>query len=237
MKKRLKNIPFIILSMIVGGIVGASVGYFIDVGVPKFIDNLVGNIMNGIACVLILITGIMMVKFLNKAITFKQLIDKEDDGYEDKYDNKKEKYLYIASIFTHITNIIAFMNMTLLSLFAKELGPLFLSSLIPFFVAAIFSIFYSGKVHRVDERLPRLSDSNPFKTMLENVDEGEVHIMFGAIYKMYQFNVSAFTILVVAFAGLAAGGIHDLGIAALLMTLLYVANIYYYYAKVKTYYI
>ncbi|MCG3402198.1 DUF3169 family protein [Staphylococcus massiliensis] len=236
MKKRRNSIPFIILSLIIGGIIGGLIGLLIDEGIPKFLNWVSGNIINGIAVILVIILGLLMLKRLNKAKTYNQLMENEDDGFEDDYDLMRGKQIYKTSILIHVINILALLNISILALFMKDSGRMFFIAFITLMIATIFSYIYNAQIHKVDKCFPKLSDSNPVNTLLNNFDEGERYIMFNAIYKLFQYNLSIFLMFAMICAAAAAFGFNDIGISSVLFCVLYIVNISYYYKKIKVYY-
>ncbi|MHD0396953.1 DUF3169 family protein [Staphylococcus simulans] len=182
----------------------------------------------------IIIIGVLMVLQLQQAKNYKQLSE-ENEAMADQYDAMYHQKCFNASVLNHINVFMALGNIILVTSF-KFANNRWEVSVLSFLVATLFSVVYQTYLPKLDSRLPKANDEQYADKMMKAMDEGERHVTFSAIYKLFQYNLLALTVLILVLAFYSAQTGQTQTLALILLFILFIFNVSFYYVKIYKYY-
>ncbi|MDU7036051.1 MAG: DUF3169 family protein [Staphylococcus simulans] len=165
----------------------------------------------------------------------RQSLSEEDEVLGDHYDTLFNRKFFNASVLSHLSTFVALANIILVTTF-KFANNHWEVSVIPFLISSIFSVMFKIYLPKLDSRLPNPNDEQYVDKMMKAMDEGERYVTFSAIFKLFQYNLLALTILVLVLAFYSAITGHTQSLALTLLFILFVFNVSFYYVKIYKYY-
>ncbi|MBO0386733.1 DUF3169 family protein [Staphylococcus simulans] len=221
-----------------GGLAGGCVGlYFSFLGNHSSLQlfDFQATIITTLFTILLIIgIGIVMKLQLSQAKNYKHLSE-EDEVLGDHYDTLFNRKFFNASVLSHLSTFVALANIILVTTF-KFANNHWEVSVIPFLISSIFSVMYKIYLPKLDSRLPNPNDEQYGDKMMKAMDEGERYVTFSAIFKLFQYNLLALTILILVLAFYSAITGHTQSLALTLLFILFVFNVSFYYIKIYKYY-
>ncbi|MGN5882616.1 MULTISPECIES: DUF3169 family protein [Staphylococcus] len=226
------------LKFIFGGVMGFFVVYYFEYlsrqSRTQMFDFKWTIILTIVTILIVLVLGSLMIKQLHQARKYKQLtVDEEERA--DQYDSLFNRTFYNTSISYYTGLIISLINLILATaLKSEDMGWQF--SVIPFIILSIFITYYQSYIPKIDDRFPKGNDKNYMDKLINIMDEGERHITFGVLFKLFHFNISALVIIIIVLSIYTAMTGDNQTLALIILMGLLLFNIFFYYSKVKKYY-
>lgn len=221
-----------------GGLFGACISlYFSSLSIHSRLQFFGPNetiLSTAITLFLSIVVGIVMIRQLSQAKHFKHLSE-EDETLADHYDAQANQKQFYASILNHAGLFVVLLNIIIVTIF-KTSGNHWGITVIPFLVTSIFSVWYQIYLPKLDERMPKPNDEHYVDKLIEAMDEGERHITFSSLYKLFQFNLTAFMVIILFLAFYSAITGQSQTLALILLFMAFVYNVVFYYAKIYKYY-
>ncbi|RIN78295.1 DUF3169 family protein [Staphylococcus simulans] len=233
-KKNWKYAGKIVLGGLLGGCVGLYFSFLSEQSRLQLFGTNETVISTVITTLLIIIIGVLMVQQLSQARDYKHLSE-EDEALGDHYDTLYNRKFFNASVLSHLSTFVALANIILVTTF-KLAHNHWEVSVIPFLISTFFSVMYQIYLPKLDSRLPKPNDEQYADKMMKAMDEGERYVTFSAIFKLFQYNLLALTILILALAFYSAITGHTQTLALTLLFILFVFNISFYYVKIFKHY-
>ncbi|WP_158698100.1 DUF3169 family protein [Staphylococcus simulans] len=226
------------LKLLIGALIGFFGVYFFEylsgqsqIQLFDFRRTMVATI---ITLIIVLLIGGWMVNQLHQAKKYK-LLSEEDEIHADDYDNRFNQYLFTASILIYICVFIVLANMILATVL-KDGDNFWEMTVIPFIVYVIFNLIYQIYIPKLDQKLPKFNDSRYVDKLIGAMDEGEKHVTYSALFKLFHFNLSALIIIIVVLVFYSAITENPQTLALAIVFVLFVYNVSYYYSKIHKYY-
>ncbi|MHD0381924.1 DUF3169 family protein [Staphylococcus simulans] len=233
-KKNWKYAGKIALGGLAGGCVGLYFSFLSEQSrLPLFGPNET-IISTVITTLLIFIIGVLMVHQLSQAKNYKHLSE-EDEALGDHYDTLANRKQFIASVLNNLGLFIVIANIILVTIF-KAGDNYWGLTIIPFLITSIFSVVYQIYLPKLDERMPKVNDEHYVDKLIKAMDEGERHITFTSLYKLFHFNLAALMILILLLAFYSAVTGHTQTLALIILFIVFIYNVSFYYVKIYKYY-
>lgn len=84
--------------------------------------------------------------------------------------------------------------------------------------------------------MPKVNDEHYVDKLIKAMDEGERHITFTSLYKLFHFNLAALMILILLLAFYSAVTGHTQTLALIILFIVFIYNVSFYYVKIYKYY-
>ncbi|MBD3109861.1 DUF3169 family protein [Bacillus sp. AGMB 02131] len=223
MKAFLKILIFALIGAVIGFASAASIS---KVDVFKFFSDHITTIsyfLLGLFIILILYSFVLVFQF--KSIESKNAQGEEEDE-KDALLNKKYCDLsltYSASL------IISIINLSIVLIKVENL-VLLIANFICFISAIIFQKFSHSLFIKLNPKrnIPKISDKNYEKKLLDIMDDGEEQVMLGGLYKAFNFlNTGIFLAICLAVAYSLIAKESQMFSILLLCSLLLLSNVIY----------
>lgn len=234
-KKNLNYAFKFLMSTLIGGIIGVLFASQIGKKMEPFFDAYLTILSTIVTTIIVIIIGICMVSQLKSAKISHQkseLLDDQADDFNKLYNYK----LFNAGLLYNVAIIIALLNMIINVMFKLRDNDYWFVTFIPFLIGSVLGICYSTIIPKIEKRLPKFNEPNYIDKLIASMDEGERHISYSALFKLYQYNISALMIIIVVLACYSAMTNSNQVIGLCVLIGLYAFNILFYHSKIRRYY-
>lgn len=238
MSKTKKNLIYafkFLMSALIGGIIGVLFASQIGKKMEPFFDSYLTILSTIITTIIVIILGICMVSQLKSAkISYQksELLDDKADDYNKLYNHK----FFNAGLLYNVAIIVALLNMIINVVFKLSENDYWFVSVIPFLIGSVLGVYYSTILPKIEKRLPKFNEPNYINKLIASMDEGERHISYSALFKLYQYNISALMIIIVVLACYSAMTNSNQVIGLSILIILYAFNILFYHSKIRRFY-
>lgn len=232
-----------LLILIVGAIIGGVFGGLLGSSIFKRLITSVQFANHSTVIVLTIITLlinivllIMIFKTQRKSLYFKNKLDEDiDDDRADYYEKKSKAYFFRISVIYSILISVSLIHMFII-VFGHGTEYDSLLAIIPFLVASIAGIIIGFYYRKFDPRFPKQGEKNYTDKIFNLMDEGEKHIRFVSMYKVYHWNLMMLMVGTM-FLGIysMATGINQ-GLSILILIIIFMYNAFVYLVKVRKFY-
>lgn len=235
MNKTVRYIGVIILSALAGGVVGYLIKYFPSVDKINVLSNTEVVVISIIFSALVILCNLLMVKQLQKAKNFNKLSIAEEEN-ADIYDRKLNEH-FINSNWLNLSGyILSFVNLILINVGASLIGPTIIFSLLPLFINMFLTVIISIYLPHINSKAPKYNEPHYMDKLIQTYDEGDRHIMFSALFKIFNINIIGILFLICFTALYSSITQSNQLFTITCLILLFLINIVYYYVKTNKFY-
>lgn len=228
----------IVLSGIVGGIIGSVVSIFKYTNIFSEIKIVDSNLLfiSFIASILNVILIFILYKVQRDAIKFKKKANYIiEDEKADEFDRKANVKNIHSTLIFHIQVLICFINMFIVVL-ANNHENTQIYSMFPIFITIIPSLMVGFFARRFNANYPKQGEAQYSEKVLKTLDEGERHITLVSMFKIYHINLAMIllSIIILGLISLRTGINQSVGLFILIILFIY--NAFGYILKVRKFY-
>lgn len=232
-KKKSKSI-FMIKVFLLGFVMSLYFQNINSIRIPAIFDFRNTVITSVITMIIIGMLGVLILLQYKKAKQYKEKMA-ADEGQADKYDKLFNSVLMNCTWIQYSISILPVIHMAIVVVFkADERG--WLVAAVPIVLSSLLAISSSNILPKLDERFPKASDPDFTDKLINKMDEGEKHISYSVLFKLFRYNLFALMIIILISILTAAFTNQDYALIILLLLGLYIFNIVFYYSKIQKYY-
>lgn len=234
MNKKKSKFIFIIKVFLLGFVMSLYFQNINSIRIPAIFDFRNTVITSVITMIIIGMLGVLILLQYKKAKQYKEKMA-ADEGQADKYDKLFNSVLMNCTWVQYSISILPVIHMAIVVVFkADERG--WLVAAVPIVLSSLLAFSSSNILPKLDERFPKASDPDFTDKLINKMDEGEKHISYSVLFKLFRYNLFALMIIILISILTAAFTNQDYALIILLLLGLYIFNIVFYYSKIQKYY-